>query len=423
MMAQPVLDADNFCLEGIVRNGDMVACGQTCAEPLTLSKRLVETCLNTQLDVQVFVGTLFSGTFDHAPRSMSFISYGAMGKAAALVERHTFDIVPERYSRLPALFSTAKLKPDVVLLQAAEREDGALSFGLACDYMLEAARNARIVIVELNPWVPWTFGTPWPQDLRIDMRVRAAAPPTHLSPSVLNETSSAIGRYVAEIIPDRATLQIGIGALPDATLEALRSHLHLGLHSGVIGDVAIQLIESGVLDNSCKRVDAGVSIANTVCAGRAGYDFVHLNPAVEVRHSDRVHRDSVLHTIPKFHAINSALEVDLSGQINCESVHGRLQGGIGGLLDFATAARRSPDGRSIIVLPSTAMGGKASRIVCTLNGPATIGRSEADIVVTEHGIADLRDISLSERARRLTAIAAPQFREDLTRDFQMRMRK
>lgn len=403
-------------LDDILKDNDNVVCGQVCAEPLTLTRCLVAAAARSAVPLTVFVGTLFSDTFDAAPANMRFRSYGAIGRASAIADRSALDILPEAYSRLPALFGSGLVRADVVLLQAALDENGVPSFGLASDYVLDAARRARTVIVEINEHVPWTYGTPWPRDLRVDHWVRAKVEPLELPAANEGQVAQAIARHVASIVPDGATVQVGVGSLPDATLNALRSHRHLGLHSGVLGDAGVRLIEEGVIDNSMKGVDAGISVTNTLCGSRASYRFAHKNRSIEVRHSRFTHDAGRLAQLAAFHAINSALEVDLSGQVNCEMVNSRQRGGIGGLPDFGRAARACPGGRSITVLPSTAAGGTVSRIVASLDGrPVTIGRADVDTVVTEHGIADLRGASLEERARRLIAVAAPEHRDALAR--------
>lgn len=412
------VDSSQFSFEGLLRPGDTVVCGQVCAEPLTLTRRLVADANHMTVPLQVFVGTLFSDTFNVALENMRFLSYGAIGRASVLADRGALDIVPEPYSRLSSVFTDGKVASDVVLLQAVEDEQGALSFGLACDYVLDAARRARCVIVELNSAVPWTYGTRWPVDLRVDHWVRSDAAPLELAPSKDDPIATAIGRHVASIIPDGATLQVGVGSLPDATLKALSSHRHLGLHSGVLGDAGAALIERGVIDNTMKSADAGISVANTLCGSQRSYRLAHRNNAIEVRHSHYTHAAGALAQLSRFHAINGALEVDLSGQVNCEMLQGKQRGGIGGLPDFARAARAGAGGRSITVLPATAAGGKSSRIVSSLGGrPATIGRADVDTVVTEFGVADLRGVSMRERARRLIAIAAPDKREQLSREY------
>ena len=423
-----VLAPEQLDLRRWLRPGDQVVCAQVGAEPLTLTRRLLR-CASDALPLTALVGTLYGDTFDAAPPSLRCVSYGAIGRAAALADRGQLAIVPERYSRWPALFAQGHMRADVALLQAAVDVNGELSFGLACDYALDAARRARVVLVELNPWAPWTHGTPWPQDLRVDAWVQAEAKPLELPPASIDAVSARIAQRVAGLVPEGATLQVGVGALPDATLAALAQHRHLGVHSGVLGDAGVALMQSGAIDNSRKGADVGISVTNTIAGGEASFRFVHRNPQVEVRHSDATHLPAALGPQRLLHAINGALEVDLSGQVNCEQLAGKPRGGIGGLLDFSRAARECVGGRAITVLPATAkapagvtaeagggaavVNGRTSRIVAQLSGPATVGRADVDVVVTEHGVADLRNASLSERAQRLIAVAAPEFREGL----------
>lgn len=412
------MSASGFDFHSILQPGDHVVVGQTCAEPRTLTRALVQQAPELG-SLNIFLGALFSDTFAGAlPPEMRFVSYGAMGQAADLARRGLLDVLPERISRLPALFEQGVLRADVVLVQLAPGVDGAPpSLSLANDHVLAAARRARVVVAELNPHAPWTHGAAWPADVPIHHWVDAELPPLELPAPPDSAVARAIAADVASVVGEGATLQAGIGALPDAALAGLHGHRALGFHSGILGDAAVALIERGAITNARKGVDAGLSVANTVCGTAPTYGFVHRNPAVRVLPPTHVHAAEVLARVGRLHAINGALQVDLSGQANCESVNGRAVGGIGGLLDFHRAARASEGGRGIVVLPATAAGGTQSRIVLDLGGnPATIGRADADCVITEHGVADLRNATLAERARRLIAIAAPEFRERLRHD-------
>ncbi len=411
--------AAGFSLRGLLREDDWVVCGQTCAEPLTLTRKLVEDAAGLAR-LNVFLGTTMSRTFDgKLPQGMRFKSYGATGRTASLADRSLLDIVPERYSRLSGMFERRALQADVVLLQVAPGEYGEpCSFGLTNDYLLEAARQARIVIAEVNPQVPWTYGAELPAGLRIDHWVQADTAPVEMAPSAADQVADAIAAHIASLVPDGATLQSGIGALADAALRGLRGHKDLGIHSGVLGDVAAELMQGGSVTNSRKGIDPGVSVTNTVCGGRALFDFVHRNRAVAVRHTSYTHEAAVLAQVNRLHAVNGALQVDLTGQVNCESAGGKLRGGVGGLADFGRAARQCDGGRSINVLGSTAPNGESRIVMSLADNPVTVSRSDVDVIVTEYGVADLRDISLDERARRMVAIAAPQFREPLWREWQ-----
>ncbi|MBC7437096.1 MAG: hypothetical protein H7332_13645 [Bdellovibrionales bacterium] len=367
--------------------------------------------------ITLFLGATMSSTFNGPlPDGLRFLSYGALGGNASLADRGLLDVLPERYSRFTHLFADGTLKADVVLLQLAPGREGRRpSMGLVHDYNVDAARHARVVIAELNPAVPWTHGAELPDDIRIDHWVQADTAPLTLPASTSGPVEQAIGRHVALIVPDGATLQAGFGSLPDGVFLALLQHRDLGLHSGVFGDAAARLVQEGVINNTRKDIDAGVSVTNSVSGGEALHRWIDGNPAVEVRSGRYTHAASTLARVHCLHAINGALEVDLTGQVNSESIAGKQRGGIGGLLDFSHAARQSTTGgRAITVMPATAAGGRQSRIVVNLEGQsATIGRADVDVVVTEFGIAELRDATLSQRAEKLIAIAAPQFRDEL----------
>ena len=406
-----------------IRPGDRVVCGQVGAEPLTLTRALVAQ-RHALRGVEVFVGSMFSDTFsrEHAD-AFGFRSYGAMAKAAPLADTGALQVVPIHYSELEPAFEQGSLQADVVLLQLApprtgstgEAGGGRYSFGSAHDYVVAAARRARVVIAEIHPEAPWSHGAEVSDDFRIDVAVAADAAPVDIPTAQAGEIERRIAALIAERIPDGAVLQTGIGSLPDAVLAGLAGHRELGVHSGMIGDGVIELIEAGVLTNARKNIDAGISVTNLVAGTGRARRHVDGNPAFRVVRGVYSHGAEMIAALDRFHSINSALEVDLSGQVNAEGLAGKLRGGVGGMNDFVRGARRSKGGRSILALPATAAGGKLSRIVPQLSGPATVTRSDVDLVVTEHGVADLRHCDLAQRAERLVAIAAPQFREALER--------
>ena len=416
-MSQPI-SAQSLELAGYIRPGDRVVCAQAGAEPLTLTRRLVEQRATLGGDVRVFLGAMFAPTFKPAHTDhLHFESYGAMGTTVPLAQAGRLRVMPAHYSEIDDAFESGRWPADVVLLQLSPGvEGGAPSLGLGNDYAAAAARRARVVIAEINPAAPWTHGAQWPADLRIDLQVMADAAPVAIEPSAFDTIEAQIAAHVAALVPDRATIQTGIGALPDAVLHGLRSHRDLGLHSGLIGDRAVALIEAGAVSNAFKAIDGGITVTNVACGTPMLHRFLHRNPAVSVRRGAYTHGAATLAQLTNLYAINSALEIDLSGQVNAETLGRALRGGVGGANDFARAARRAAHGRSITVMPATAQGGARSRIVPTLSGGVvTISRSDVDLVVTEHGVADLRHCTLDERAQRLIAIAEPRFRDALRR--------
>jgi acyl-CoA hydrolase len=224
-----------------------------------------------------------------------------------------------------------------------------------------------------------------------------------------------MAKLAAAYIEDGATIQVGIGAVPDAILRLLRDRRDLGVHSGMIGDGLVELVEAGVITNARKPIDPGVSITGALIGTRRLYEFADRNPKIGMRGSAYTHDASVLSRLPKLVTLNSALEVDLTGQVNAEQSGAHYLGGTGGQVDFVRAGARSHGGRSMIALPATARGGKVSRITASLSGPVTTARSEVDVIVTEFGAAELKGQTLAERTRRLIAIAHPDFREELDR--------
>jgi acyl-CoA hydrolase len=242
--------------------------------------------------------------------------------------------------------------------------------------------------------------------------VEAGHKPIELPPAPVGPTELAIARLAASLIPDGATLQLGVGTIPDAVLSQLSAHRDIGIHSGQIGDNVVPLIEHGVITNARKSISPGLSVCGSLFGTRRLYDFAHLNPAIAVRPPAETHSLRVMATIDRFIAINSAIEVDLTGQVNAEVASGVYVGGLGGQLDFMRGANASAGGRAIIALPATTRDGTASRIVPFVT-TVTCPRADVDAIVTEFGIAELRGLSLEERRRRMIAIAAPQFRDHL----------
>jgi acyl-CoA hydrolase len=261
--------------------------------------------------------------------------------------------------------------------------------------------------------VPFTFGDAVLPAARIDCAVHVARNPVEVSPAQISETDLAIAKTVAGYIEDGAVIQVGIGAVPDAMLRLLQDRRDLGVHSGMIGDGLVDLVEAGVVTNALKPIDPGVSITGALIGTRRLYDFVDHNPKINMRSSSYTHSEAVLSRLARLVTINSAVEVDLTGQVNAEQSGSQYLGGTGGQVDYVRAGSRSRGGHSIIALPATAKGGKVSRITAALSGPVTTARSDVDVIVTEFGAAELKGQTLAERTRRLIGIAHPYFREEL----------
>ena len=402
-------------LRRFVRAGDAIWLSQGAAEPLALSEALVQQ----RADIgpcSVFVGMLTCDTFRPAHADhLAFRSYGGIGKNQRLIDAGALDVVPAAYSQYPALIQAGHLACDVVMLQlSAEGPDGRFSFGIAHDYLLAAARRARVVIAEVNEEMPWTCGSEALADIRIDAVVRSARVLPDVARAQGGATEQRIAAHVAGFVADRATLEVGVGALADAILDAVADRRDLGIHTGLIGDGVVGLIERGVVTNAYKTVAPGMTTAGLLFGSQRAYRYARENRALKLCGPEHTHGIATLAQIDNFTAINGAIEVDLTGQVNAEVRGGRYVGAVGGQLDFIRGAWHSNGGRSIIALPSTADEGATSRIVVKLTqGVVTTPRSEADVFVTEWGSAQLRGQGLKERVRRMIAIAHPAHRDAL----------
>lgn len=402
-------------LQALLRPGDTLWWGQTTAEPLTLTRTLVEH--RHQLAqggrLQVFVGLGLSETLQPAHADvLDFIGYAASGPHRALSKAGVLDIIPAHYSQLPLLLAQDQISADVVFLQVSPPdEQGRYSLGQVREYVPAAMARARVVIGEVHPDVPWTYGGPYLQASDFDLLIDSDTALLDMARTEPGPAEQAIAAHIAGLIDDGSCIQLGVGNLPEAVTTALRQHKDLGLHSGAIGDGIADLAEAGVLTNARKNIDIGMGTAGVLMGGPRLRRWAHQNTQLQVRGSDYTHHPEVLASIDQFVAINAAIEVDLTGQINAEVAGGVYMGAVGGAMDFLRGAARSKGGLPIVAMPSTAKG--ASRIVAQLSGPVSTPRADAGLIVTEYGVADLRGLPLSRRVARMIDIAAPEHREHL----------
>lgn len=406
------IELDSLDFSALVRPGELVCWGQASAEPLALTSRLMAQ--RSRIGAfRAFIGIGLSDTLEPAHADcVAFSSFCGTGTNRRLAGAGALDILPLHYSDLA---NVLREKVDVLLLQLAEHPQGGLySLSCASDYVEGLVGSARVVIAEINRQAPFTSAEIAVED--IDVMVRTDRPLPELARAAPSEVERAIAAHVAAMVEDGATLQLGLGALPDSIADLLVDRRDLGFHSGVMGDGAMRLIECGAISNARKSRDPGLSVAGTLLGSRKLLDFAHMNPAIRLRPVEVTHDAATLAALPAFTAINSALEVDLSGQANTEMVGKSYVGAVGGAVDFLRGARASQGGLPIIALPSTVSvkGESRSRIAARLSGPASITRADVAIIVTEYGAVDLRGLSLQERARKLISIAAPQFRDELT---------
>lgn len=407
--------ADELDLAKIVHRGDRIVIGHACGEPTTLVEALIEQGCDID-DLSVFIATSFSGLLTpDATTAFSVASMGAIGTLRSLAREHRLRVIPCHASQIGPMIDSGIIGCDVAFIQVSPADrDGNHSFGLISDYTRAAIAKARLVVAEINDEVPFTYGEMLPSE-QIDYAVNTSRPPAQVLPARISPIDEAIARHVAAYIEDGSVLQTGIGAVPDAVLRLLRDRKDLGVHSGMVGDGLVDLVEAGVITNARKQIDAGVSISGALIGTNRLYEFAHRNRLIRMCAASYTHDGAVLAQLDHLVTINSALEIDLTGQVNAEQSGEAYLGGTGGQVDFVRAGARSPGGHSIIALPSTAKDGAISRIVAGLSGPATTARSEVDVIVTEFGAAELKGQTLPERSRRLTAIAHPDFRDELDR--------
>jgi acyl-CoA hydrolase len=335
---------------------------------------------------KIFLGSSYAGLVrpEHADH-LRLSSYCGTGTNRALADAGVLEILPAPYSQLGALLRGKRIPCDVVLLQVSPpNARGEYSLALAVEYLAPALEAARVVIAEVNDQVPWTFTEPLLHRDDFDLLIETSHRPAYLAFEPPGDRDRAIAQHAAALVPEGATVECGIGGLPNAILGALRGRA-LRYHSGVICE------EARNLSARC--------VGGALMGTQALFDWARENENVRLVPSDITHGAATLAAIERFVAINSAVEVDLTGQVNGELGRGSYVGAVGGALDFVRAANQSPGGMSIIALP-------AARIVERLSGPVSLPRSEAGFIVTERGAADLRGCTLAERERRMSRIAA-----------------
>jgi len=409
---RPLPPAGSFDFRGVLREGDTIAWPQAIGEPLGLTRRLL-----AQRDelppLRLFLGMSMSDT-PSAVLAGGFVVSALNGAGTNRRLSGMSDILPVHVSTVPALIRGRRIPVDVVLIRARPLPDGRLTLGVIADYTAALLSAARCVIAELDERLPCTGGDAAIPAAAVHHLVAADGPEILMPDPEPSAQEAAVASQVASVIPDGATVQLGVGGLPVAVARALSGHRDLGLHSGVVPDAVVELIRRGVVTNARKGLDAGLTVTGGLFGSRTLLDHADGNPAVVLRSVEHTHAAAVMARLHALHAVNSAIEVDLTGQANAEIAGGRYLGAVGGQADFVRGAPLSPGGRAIIALPSTTPDGQTSRIVADLRGrPVTTARADMDLVVTEYGVADLRGQGLAERARRLAAIAHPDFRAAL----------
>ncbi|MCP5181288.1 MAG: acetyl-CoA hydrolase/transferase family protein [Pseudomonadales bacterium] len=345
--------------------------------------------------------TAWHPTFTHG----TFFMTPALRKA----DRHRLQFLP---MQMRHVYDYLARDIDVVLTQAARDRNGVLRFGPNVDFLQAALGGARALLLEVNDAIVAPAGGLAVDESRVTAMVSTDRPPYYAPAAVIDDVSRAIGERIASLVQDGDCLQTGIGAIPAAILDALSSHNDLGLHGGLIDDGGMRLIARGVVTGRCKAIDTGHHVTGMALGSAALYDWLADQPDVIFRGANYTHEVSIIRQLDNFVSVNSAVEIDLFGQVNAEFAGGRQISGTGGSIDFMRGARASRGGRSIVAMPATARAGAVSRIVNRVE-LVTAARTDVDIVVTEYGVARLRETSSRERAMALVELAAPEFREAL----------
>ncbi len=404
-----------------IRSGDRVFVHGAAATPTTLLQAL---CRRTDLeDVRLYhlhlEGDCGFAAPEHAGRFLSTSLFTGPGLRAAIAEGRA-DFIPVFLKDIPRLFRDRHIPLDVAIVQCSPPDaHGMVTLGTSIDAAMAAVESATRVVAEINERMPRTHGrTSFPLS-RIDAFVHTDRPLPQHAPPATTPVEERIGEIVAGLVEDGATLQMGIGAIPDAVLRRLGDKHDLGVHTEMFSDGLVPLVEAGVITNRKKNVHHGRIVTSFVNGTQRTYDFVDDNALVEFHPCDRTNDTALIRKNERVTAINSALEIDLSGQVSADSIGHRIFSGIGGQMDFIHGASLSAGGKPIIALPSTAAGGQVSRIAAELKPGAGVVTTRGHVhwVVTEHGAVNLHGRSLRERADLLVGIAHPDFRAELRRAF------
>ncbi|PHS35128.1 MAG: 4-hydroxybutyrate CoA-transferase [Alkaliphilus sp.] len=420
---EKILTADEAILK--IKSGDKIVSGHAIAEPTVLLQAIVknkEKFKNLELAHMVpmqkcdYVSENMKGRLRH-----NAIFVGAGTRDA--VNDGRADYTPCFFSEVPKLFKEGYMEIDTALVHLSPPDKhGYCSFGASVDYTKPAAEHAKLVIAEINEYMPRTLGDSFIHVSKIDYLVDATRPLVELQPPKITDIEKKIGKYCASLVEDGSTLQLGIGAIPDAALQFLTDKKDLGIHSEMISDGVMNLVKAGVITNKKKSIHKDKTIVNFLMGTRELYDFVDDNPSIEMYPANYTNDPTVIMKNYKMVTINSCLQVDLMGQVVSEMIGDRQISGVGGQVDFVRGSVMAEGGKSIIAMPSTAARGKVSRIVANLTEGAAVTTSRNDVqyIITEYGIAELKGKTLKQRARLLIEIAHPDFRDSLVKEWEKR---
>ncbi len=402
-----------------IKSNSRIYMGGGTGFPLVLEKALIDHADQLRNVEVVSVATFAGGEYLDEAYQESFrhraLFVGPNSRKA--VNEGRADYVPIFLSQCPALFTNGQLPLDAALIQVSPPDNhGWCSFGVEVGVTKPAAEAAKLVIAEVNPHMPRVLGDSFIHISKIDMAVEVDYPLTEALFPDSTPAIDLIAEYIASMIPDGATLQLGIGAIPNAVLKMLDGKQDLGIHTELFSDGVIDLVEKGIITNERKTLHPRKTVAGFLFGSQKLYDFVHDNAMIELRPTNYINDPQIIAKHDNMMAINSAIEIDLTGQVVADSIGDMIYSGIGGQLDFVRGATYSKGGKSMIALPSTTKNDQITRITSRLHpgGGVVTSRGDVQYVVTEFGVANLRGKSIRERAHALINIAHPNFREELT---------
>lgn len=401
-----------------VKKGHVVIMSAYCGEPQTLVEELIHQ-KNRLRGLELYVNIVGSPALYSQKENFSYFRIRTFLSSPKLKEAMlsgNCDYIPLNVFEIPKKIDSMKI--DIALIQVSPPNDqGYVSLGISIDYVKSLVKNARYVIAEVNDRMPETSGDTLLSIAEIDCFVKSSRPLLSIPQNEAGDVEREIGEYVATLISDGATLQWGIGNIPNSILHSLKNKKDLGVHSGSISDPIIELMESGVINNRKKAIKRHKVICTALTGSEKLYDYANNNPLIEMQSVEFTHNVSIIGQLENFHAINSAFEIDITGQVNAESLKDVPIAGVGGQMDFIRGSKLSKGGKSIIALPSTASGGTISRVKLSISAVTSL-KSEVDYIVTEYGVANLFGKTMKERAKELIAIAHPKFREELAEAIQ-----
>lgn len=413
-----------------IKSGDRVVFAHCVDEPEVLVDALVanaESYKNVEICHMVSLG---KGEYTKPEYKENFRFNGWFTGASTrkCIEQGHGDFTPVFFHEIPGYIRKGLFKIDVTMIMVSPPDEhGFCCLGVSSDYTVQAVESAKIVLAEVNDQVPVVNGDTFIHVSKIDKFVETSHPLPELGLPKIGEVELAIGKHCAELIEDGATLQLGIGAIPDAVLQSLKTKKDLGIHSEMISDGVVDLYEAGVINNSRKSINKGKMTITFLMGSKRLYDFADHNPAVELRTVDYVNHPVIVSQNSNLVCINSCLAVDFMGQVVSDSIGIRQFSGVGGQVDFVRGASMSLDGKgiAIIAMPSVANkkdGSMVSKITPYIDHGAavTTSRNDVDYIVTEYGIAPLKGKTLKDRARNLINVAHPDFREELKAEFEKR---